>query len=146
MTQPQSQNKCLYGKYYTAAQDMKTSQLATFCEALYNNTSYIRMFRVKIFFSIAFCLVFVLYPISAEAISLEKQKACTREAKICPDGSAVGRTGPNCEFAPCPEAKPDMRVCPMDAMMCPDGRYVGRSGPNCEFDCNATSPDKMQNE
>lgn len=29
--------------------------------------------------------------------------ACTKEAKICPDGSAVGRTGPNCEFAPCPE-------------------------------------------
>ena len=29
--------------------------------------------------------------------------ACTEEAKICPDGSAVGRTGPNCEFAPCPE-------------------------------------------
>jgi len=26
---------------------------------------------------------------------------CTEEAKICPDGSAVGRTGPNCEFAPC---------------------------------------------
>jgi predicted lipoprotein with Yx(FWY)xxD motif len=29
--------------------------------------------------------------------------ACTAEAKICPDGSAVGRTGPNCEFAPCPQ-------------------------------------------
>ncbi len=29
-------------------------------------------------------------------------KACTEEAKICPDGSAVGRTGPDCEFAPCP--------------------------------------------
>ncbi|MEK6946090.1 MAG: IPT/TIG domain-containing protein [Nanoarchaeota archaeon] len=28
--------------------------------------------------------------------------ACTEEAKICPDGSAVGRTGPNCKFAPCP--------------------------------------------
>ena len=28
--------------------------------------------------------------------------ACTQEAKLCPDGSAVGRTGPNCEFAPCP--------------------------------------------
>lgn len=28
--------------------------------------------------------------------------ACTSEAKICPDGSAVGRTGPNCSFAPCP--------------------------------------------
>lgn len=27
---------------------------------------------------------------------------CTMEAKVCPDGSAVGRTGPNCEFASCP--------------------------------------------
>ncbi|HKC04735.1 MAG TPA: hypothetical protein VKC54_02600 [Patescibacteria group bacterium] len=29
-------------------------------------------------------------------------KACTMEAKLCPNGSYVGRTGPNCEFAPCP--------------------------------------------
>jgi len=28
--------------------------------------------------------------------------ACTQEAMICPDGSSVGRVGPNCEFAPCP--------------------------------------------
>jgi hypothetical protein len=28
--------------------------------------------------------------------------ACTQEAKICPDGSAVGRVAPNCDFAPCP--------------------------------------------
>ncbi len=28
--------------------------------------------------------------------------ACTMDAKICPDGTGVGRTGPNCEFAPCP--------------------------------------------
>jgi hypothetical protein len=27
--------------------------------------------------------------------------ACTMEARLCPDGSAVGRTGPNCEFAAC---------------------------------------------
>jgi len=27
---------------------------------------------------------------------------CTLEAKICPDGSTVGRTGPNCEFTLCP--------------------------------------------
>ncbi len=27
--------------------------------------------------------------------------ACTMEAKICPDGSYVGRTGPRCEFSPC---------------------------------------------
>lgn len=30
-------------------------------------------------------------------------KACTQEAMLCPGGSAVGRTGPNCEFAACPE-------------------------------------------
>lgn len=34
---------------------------------------------------------------------MDEQIACTLEAKLCPDGSAVGRTGPNCEFAACPE-------------------------------------------
>lgn len=33
------------------------------------------------------------------------EKACTMEAKLCPDGSAVGRVGPNCEFAPCPPSE-----------------------------------------
>jgi hypothetical protein len=28
---------------------------------------------------------------------------CTQEAKLCPDGSYVSRTGPNCEFSACPE-------------------------------------------
>jgi len=28
--------------------------------------------------------------------------ACTMEAKQCPDGSYVGRSGPNCEFTACP--------------------------------------------
>lgn len=28
--------------------------------------------------------------------------ACTADAKLCPDGSGVGRVGPECEFAPCP--------------------------------------------
>jgi hypothetical protein len=28
--------------------------------------------------------------------------ACTMEAKQCPDGSYVGRTGPTCEFTACP--------------------------------------------
>lgn len=27
---------------------------------------------------------------------------CTMDAKVCSDGSSVGRTGPDCEFAPCP--------------------------------------------
>jgi len=28
--------------------------------------------------------------------------ACTLDAKICSDGSSVGRSGPQCEFDPCP--------------------------------------------
>lgn len=35
-----------------------------------------------------------------------KPIACTAEAKICPDGSSVGRTGPKCEFTKCPDAIP----------------------------------------
>ena len=31
-----------------------------------------------------------------------EQIACTMDAKVCPDGSSVSRTGPNCEFAECP--------------------------------------------
>lgn len=34
------------------------------------------------------------------------QVACTLEAKLCPDGSSVGRVPPNCEFAPCPTIVP----------------------------------------
>lgn len=32
---------------------------------------------------------------------LLERTACTQEAKICPDGTTVSRTGPNCEFVPC---------------------------------------------
>ena len=31
-------------------------------------------------------------------------RGCTMEAKVCPDGSVVGRTGPSCQFAACPSA------------------------------------------
>lgn len=34
--------------------------------------------------------------------SSEDELACTQDAKVCSDGSTVGRIPPNCEFAPCP--------------------------------------------
>jgi len=37
--------------------------------------------------------------------------ACTQEAKLCPDGSYVSRSGPNCEFAPCPSANNPGQAC-----------------------------------
>ncbi len=39
---------------------------------------------------------------SSEGSGFDNNVACTMDAKICPDGSAVGRQGPNCEFTPCP--------------------------------------------
>ncbi len=97
-----------------------------------------------------------------EYFSREGVVLCTMEAKMCPDGSAVSRKGPNCEFTPCPPvqkiepvdivppsggpggipssppqgsggASGRKVVCTMDAKICPDGSTVGRKGPNCEF-------------
>ncbi len=56
---------------------------------------------------------------------------CAQEAKQCPDGSYVSHTGPNCEFAKCPET--NLVACSHIAKQCPDGSYVSRTGPNCEF-------------
>ncbi len=61
-------------------------------------------------FIAAFCVValalgFGLYIFNPTPEKYEKgedQVACTQEAIQCPDGSYVGRTGPNCEFALCP--------------------------------------------
>jgi hypothetical protein len=39
---------------------------------------------------------------SAGGRMLAAGTACQQDAKVCPDGSAVGRTGPNCSFAVCP--------------------------------------------
>lgn len=79
---------------------------------------------------------------------------CQQDAKICPDGSAVGRSGPNCTFT-CPgtseptdpgyyytpPTSPNGTICTQDAKICPDGSSVGRTGPNCSFVCpSSTAP------
>lgn len=40
---------------------------------------------------------------------------CTMDAKICPDGSAVGRMPPKCEFAPCPASSKPSSSSPSSA-------------------------------
>lgn len=72
--------------------------------------------------------------------------ACTMEARVCPDGTAVGRTGPNCAFAPCPRSENEPRdteniACTMDVMLCPDGTAVGRVAPTCEFSPCPNAPE-----
>lgn len=63
----------------------------------------------------------------------ERPVTCTLDAKVCPDGSVVGRVGPDCEFAPCPGDEPAPAECTKELHICPDGTGVGRTGPNCEF-------------
>lgn len=63
---------------------------------------------------------------------------CTSDAKICPDGSYVSRTGPHCEFAPCSDEGDAQRIpepvmCREDARQCADGSFVARQGVDCEF-------------
>ncbi len=50
------------------------------------------------------------------------QRTCTMEAKGCPDGTFVGRTGPNCEFAKCPgkPLKPDFVPTEFNQIELPD--------------------------
>lgn len=64
--------------------------------------------------------------------------ACTMEAKMCDDGSYVGRNPDKaCEFDACPTIK----ACTDDAKICPDGSAVGRDAKNnCEFkECPSTN-------
>lgn len=64
--------------------------------------------------------------------------ACTLEAKICSDGSSVGRTGPNCEFAPCPTVAPTAvqengqeKTCGgIAGKICPEGYVCNMRGKN----------------
>lgn len=68
--------------------------------------------RLKLFLVAGGMIVFLAILIGF-AVYLQKARktpegiACTQEAKQCPDGSYVSRTGPNCEFAPCPTPTPD---------------------------------------
>ncbi|UCG95653.1 MAG: M23 family metallopeptidase [archaeon] len=44
-------------------------------------------------------------------------QACAKDAKICPDETAVGRVAPDCEFAPCPKCSEGDTI----SAECPDG-------------------------
>ena len=80
--------------------------------------------------------------------------SCPTDAMICPDGSAVGRSGPDCEFDPCPGGTdsdtggdPPPQACPeggsyQEPAACPsEGEgtpYV--IDPGCYVDCNPAEP------
>ena len=64
----------------------------------------------------------------------ENQAACTQDAKLCSDGSYVGRLGPNCEFAKCPGEKSS--VCPSQPT-CKSGEHLVYGDPQSQQECPA---------
>src|SRR3989338_6030712 len=79
--------------------------------------------------AILFSAILLLF-LAACAVT-EQPVACTKEAKICPDGTAVGRIPPNCEFEECPTTN----GCNYDSEA---KKYVGKSADECsriKFQC-----------
>ena len=63
----------------------------------------IKNFLILTIITLIFSVVLIIVGFFAwQQLGTPKSVACTQAAKICPDGSAVGRTGPNCEFTACP--------------------------------------------
>lgn len=67
----------------------------------------------KGFINIIIIILVAIFVGAGFYLALNRQKiispepiACTQEAKQCSDGSYVGRTGKNCEFAECPAINP----------------------------------------
>lgn len=119
-----------------------------------NNRFFTLIFIVVVF--IFGGLLYIYNPEPIEYKNPRNEVVCADDVKLCPDGSYVGRSGPNCTFDPCPipsdtiledgtlppedpdtkinePENPDGIVCTMEVKQCPDGSFVGREGPNCEF-------------
>ncbi len=62
-----------------------------------SKTSFV-IISISLLFLVGFSALFIMKRESP-------QVACTMEAKLCPDGSYVGRQGPQCEFAECPSVR-----------------------------------------
>ena len=59
--------------------------------------------------------------------------ACPEDAKLCPDGTIVGRTGPSCEFSPCQDNKNS--ICGgIAGIQCPDGYFCNFTDPKYTSD------------
>jgi len=55
-------------------------------------------------FAVFMAIVFIGGAVIAKSENSNNGKFCTMDAKLCPDGSSVGRIGSSCEFAACPNS------------------------------------------
>lgn len=63
----------------------------------------------RAFYATLLCLTLAIYHLNP-AFADEYYVACTMEAKQCPDGSYVSRTGPHCEYSPCSSLKHSEKI------------------------------------
>jgi len=61
------------------------------------------MNKISIIIIVAFLIIASGIVFGLKFFGQPGQTVCTQDAKLCSDGSYVGRTGPNCEFAACPK-------------------------------------------
>lgn len=87
---------------------------------------YLCMYMKSLFFGIVLIILLgtggFVYRNVMETTGGPMQKACTLEAKVCPDSSSVGRVAPSCEFAACPLPNIEIPTAQI-AFMLPEG-YV----------------------
>ena len=93
-----------------------------FSKQLTTVTTFSKFLALILFFLLP--VLGFLFGMNYQRLLIEKnqpgdQITCTMDAKICPDGSSVGRTGPNCEFSPCPNFNENDQK-----YICPETGYV----------------------
>ena len=73
---------------------------------------------------------------------------CTQEAKQCPDGSYVGRTGSNCEFTECPIINPVSQSNECSKVVCGTNqiKVANKCSTNLEPICYCSCENLQQNE
>ncbi len=49
-------------------------------------------------------------PAFPQPVQQPTPKGCPEDAKVCPDGTVVGRVPPDCEFEPCPAISPEQPI------------------------------------
>jgi hypothetical protein len=59
------------------------------------------LLALLVFIIFIFVISIAAYLAYQESLT-KKPVSCTADAKVCPDGSAVGRIPPNCDFTSCP--------------------------------------------
>lgn len=88
------------------------------------NKVFVLVFIVVVFIVGGLLYIYNPDPTEYKNPNEKEPVVCTMDAKLCPDGSYVGRIGPNCEFEACPSATSSQdKIIPADAIF-EDGTIV----------------------